>query len=169
MGDREGDEDERPPHRVELDPFQIAIHPVTQEQYAEFVHATGHRAPAVRDLPLVVSHESEVTFRDLAGAYIWRGGDPPRDRAQHPVALVTFADASPTVAGSDSASEKPVRLPTEAEWERAARADLDGVAILGVTISTRRARIFSPTRRSSGIAAPVPSAATRPTVSGSAT
>jgi formylglycine-generating enzyme len=125
MGDPEGDEDERPPHRVELDPFQIAIHPVTQEQYAEFVHTTGHRAPAIRDLPLVVSHENEATFRDLAAAYIWRNGDPPRDRAQHPVAMVTFADAVAYCGWLAQRLDKPVRLPTEAEWERAARADLD--------------------------------------------
>jgi formylglycine-generating enzyme required for sulfatase activity len=125
MGDPEGDEDERPAHRVELDSFQIALHQVTQEQYAEFVHTTGHRAPAIRDLPLVVGHDSEAAFRDLAGAYIWRNGDPPRDRAQHPVALVTYADATAYCAWLAQRLGKPVRLPTEAEWERAARADLD--------------------------------------------
>ena len=49
MGDAEGDEDDRPVHRVELDPFQIAIHTVTQAQYAEFVHATGYRFSGGRD------------------------------------------------------------------------------------------------------------------------
>ena len=60
------------------------LHTVTQAQYAEFVHATGYRTPAIRELPLVVAADSESSFRELAGAYAWRGGDPPRDRGQHP-------------------------------------------------------------------------------------
>ena len=47
------------------------------------------RAPGVRDLPLVVTPEHEPTFRELAAPYVWRGGDPPRDRGRHPVTLVT--------------------------------------------------------------------------------
>ena len=125
MGDAEGDEDERPVHRVELDSFHVAIHAVTQAQYAEFVYATGHRAPAIRELPLVVTPDSESSFRELAGAYAWRGGDPPRDRGQHPVVLVSFTDAMAYCVWLAERIGKPVRLPTEAEWERASRGDLE--------------------------------------------
>jgi formylglycine-generating enzyme required for sulfatase activity len=125
MGDAEGDEDERPPHRVELDPFSIGVAPVTQEQYAQFVHSTGHRPPILRELPLVVTADAESSFRELAGPYAWRSGDPPRDRAQHPVVLVSFSDAIAYCEWLGQRLGKPVRLPTEAEWERAARGDLE--------------------------------------------
>jgi len=48
MGSDDADEDERPAHRVHLDDFLIAVHPVMQIEYERFVHDTGHRAPAHR-------------------------------------------------------------------------------------------------------------------------
>ena len=50
MGAADGEEDEQPVRAVTLDRFHIAMHPVTNAQYAEFVRNTGHRAPDVRDL-----------------------------------------------------------------------------------------------------------------------
>ena len=44
MGADDGDEDERPAHRVHVDPFFVAIHAVTVDQYAEFVREIGLRA-----------------------------------------------------------------------------------------------------------------------------
>ena len=55
MGSDDGEDDERPAHRVHVDEFQIGVHPVTNGQYAQFIHATGHRSPGVYELPLVVT------------------------------------------------------------------------------------------------------------------
>jgi formylglycine-generating enzyme required for sulfatase activity len=126
MGAHDGDDDERPVRRVSLERFFIAMHPVTNAQYAEFVRNTGHRAPDVRDLPSFVSPAAEATFRELASPYIWRGGDLPRDRGLHPVTLVTHADALAYCVWLGTRIDLPVRLPTEAEWERAARGGIDG-------------------------------------------
>jgi len=124
MGADDGDEDERPSQSVTLRGFLASVHAVTVEQYAEFVSDTGHPVPAVRRLPLVVTPADEGAFRALAADYEWRAGVPPRARLQHPVTLVTYADATAYCAWLGRRIGQPVRLPTEAEWERAARGGL---------------------------------------------
>src|SRR5215216_3907046 len=83
MGSDDGEEDERPPHVVELPEFQIGVQPVTTEEYARFVRESGHREPAIHELPLVVSvggDEREDLFRRTGEPYAWRAGQPPRER-----------------------------------------------------------------------------------------
>jgi len=89
MGADDGSEDERPEHRVHVDVFHISIHTITNEQYGEFVRTTGHGVRGVRELPLLVTADDEASYRELAAAFLWREGEMPRDRAPHPVALVT--------------------------------------------------------------------------------
>ena len=125
MGANDGEEDERPPHRVHLDPYSISAHAITNALYAEFVRETGHPVPAVRELPRVVSAAGEPTFRELAAAYVWRNASPPRERSQHPVALVSYTDAVAYCVWLSLRTSRSVRLPTEAEWERAARGGLE--------------------------------------------
>jgi formylglycine-generating enzyme required for sulfatase activity len=125
MGSDEGEEDERPPHRVYLEEFCVGVSPVTNDQYAAFIRDTQHRLPAVRQLPRIVTPEQETIFRELSSPYVWRAGAPPRDRGQHPVTLVTVDDALTYCAWLAKKKGLPVRLPTEAEWERAARGGVD--------------------------------------------
>src|SRR5688572_5566577 len=82
MGADDGDEDERPVRRVHVDPFHISVYPITQDQYGEFVRATGHPSPSIRDLPRVVTAADESAFREIAAIYAWRGGEPPRERGR---------------------------------------------------------------------------------------
>ena len=126
MGSPDGDDDERPVRRVRLEGYSLSAHPVTNAQYGEFVRNTGHHAPDVRDLPSFVAPSAEAAFRELASPYIWRGGDLPRDRGLHPVTLVTHADAVAYCAWLGTRLGRNVRLPSEAEWERAARGGIDG-------------------------------------------
>jgi formylglycine-generating enzyme required for sulfatase activity len=127
MGAEDGEEDERPAHRVYLDEFCIGVYPVTNDQYAAFVRDAKHRLPAIRQFPRIVTREQEQVFRELAAPYVWRAGDPPRDRGPHPVTLVTAEDALEYCQWLGRKTALPVRLPTEAEWERAARGGVDGL------------------------------------------
>src|SRR5215831_11750980 len=77
MGAADGEPDERPVHRVHVGEFFIGRFPVTNDEYARFVRATGHPAPAVRGLPLVAAAGRDSVFRELASPYVWENDDPP--------------------------------------------------------------------------------------------
>jgi sulfatase modifying factor 1 len=126
MGADDGEEDERPVHKAYLDEFCIGVYPVTNAEYAQFVRETGHPSPAIRALPLMVTGALEAEFRSLAAACFWNNSTPPEGRDRHPVTLIEFDDATAYCGWLASKTGKPVRLPTEAEWEKAARGGLDG-------------------------------------------
>ncbi len=124
MGSDEGEEDERPAHAVELADFLIGVQPVTNAEYARFVRDTGHRPPAIYELPLVVTAgglDREKAFRTLGQSYIWPESEPAADRLDHPVTLVRWEDAVTYCAWLGALTRRAFRLPTEAEWEKAAR------------------------------------------------
>jgi formylglycine-generating enzyme len=125
IGSFDGGDDERPARAVQIDAFHISACTITIDQYSAFVHDAGHPAPTLRELPLVVTAQHERGFRELAATHVWRAGEPPRDRGQHPVTLVTHADAMAYCRWLSGQIGQLVRLPTEAEWERAARGGLE--------------------------------------------
>ncbi len=129
MGSPDADEDERPARRVHVDAFLLAVHEVTHAEYARFVQATGWRTPAIYELPVVVTAgglERERAFRTIGQPYVWVDGAPPLDRLDHPVTLVRWTDAVAYCGWLAEATGRDVRLPSEAEWEKAARGGLDG-------------------------------------------
>jgi formylglycine-generating enzyme required for sulfatase activity len=100
MGCETGAANERPAHRVWVDSFVIGRTAVTNRHYCAFLEETGRKAPP--------------GFND--------------NRFNHhdqPVTSVSWFDAAEYCAWIGERSGKPYRLPTEAEWERAARGGLE--------------------------------------------
>jgi sulfatase modifying factor 1 len=100
MGCAQGRDDEKPVHRVWVDAFDLAAYQTTNAEYAFFLAATGHPAPL---------NIEEPNFCDPL----------------QPVVTVSWHDTIAYCEWLSSVTGRQYRLPTEAEWERAARGGVD--------------------------------------------
>ena len=101
MGCEQGRDEERPAHRVWVDAFEMSIYQARNRDFAEFMQATGHPAPP---------NWGQVGFDDPG----------------HPVVSVSWFEAQKYCQWLERETGRPYRLPTEAQWERAARGGAEG-------------------------------------------
>jgi formylglycine-generating enzyme required for sulfatase activity len=101
MGSMQGQENERPCRRVWVDSFGIGRFPVTNHEYTKYIEATRNQPAPFFSNPIF--------------------SDP-----EQPVVGVSWEDAVAYCAWLSEQSHASFRLPTEAEWERAARGGLEG-------------------------------------------
>ncbi len=110
---------ERPRQILELPAYRITRTAITNAQYAAFIAATGYPAPDV-DEATWKSYRLIHPFR-RSRPYAWVDGRPPTGRENHPVVLVSHADAVAYAAWLSKKTKRAWRLPSEIEWEKAVR------------------------------------------------
>ncbi len=108
MGSDTGPEDERPAHSINLAEFFIDRQPVTNAQFAEFLNGIGRTS--VKDIRLFDHDDPDARVHSVNGKW-----SADRGSENHPVVEATWAGAR------DYCRWRGKRLPTEAEWEKAAR------------------------------------------------
>lgn len=89
---------EKPRHKVHLDAYWIGKYPVTNAQYEMFVKSNGYKKP---------SH--------------WKKGIIPANKEDHPVINMNWKDAQAFCLWASKISGRAIHLPSEAQWEKAAR------------------------------------------------
>src|SRR5204863_9807459 len=100
MGSEDGQDNERPVHRVWIDRFHLAAHQATNADYARFLHSTKQLPPPFWD-------------------------EPNFNHPQQPVVGVSWHEATAYCEWLKQMTGRAYRLPNEAEWERAARGGLE--------------------------------------------
>ncbi|MBK8433371.1 MAG: SUMF1/EgtB/PvdO family nonheme iron enzyme, partial [Chloroflexi bacterium] len=101
MGDDNGHQEEKPCHLIDLPTYWIAKTPITNAQYLQFIEATHANMP---------TH--------------WENGAIPSGKENHPVSLVSWPDAVAFASWVGGKIGQTVLLPSDAEWEKAARGGL---------------------------------------------
>ena len=110
---------EQPQYTIELSEYSIGKYPITNREYQAFVRDAKHTPPTS-----------------------WDGDQFPAEKGSHPVVNVSWDDADAYCKWLSEKSGKQYRLPTEAQWERAARGEDGRVYPWGNEFDPKKANTF---------------------------
>ena len=121
MGSNNGDNDEKPPHKVSINyDFELSKYEVSVGEFRAFVNDTGYQTEAQKGDGCYVDKTGKGDWGYKSDAN-WK--NPYfKQSDSHPVVCVSWNDAKAYAKWLSQKSGKNYRLPTEAEWEYAARA-----------------------------------------------
>jgi formylglycine-generating enzyme required for sulfatase activity/tetratricopeptide (TPR) repeat protein len=136
MGDIQGDgsSDEKPVHEVSVDGFAMSQYEVTLGEFRQFVNATGYKTEAEKGDGCLSYKEGWDVLKEANwdNSYLSQNDN-------HPVVCVSWNDANAYVEWLSTQTGQKYRLPTEAEWEYAARAGTETKYWWGNEIGSNKA------------------------------
>ncbi|MEM9009511.1 MAG: SUMF1/EgtB/PvdO family nonheme iron enzyme [Cyanobacteria bacterium P01_F01_bin.86] len=103
-----------------LPSFCLSENLITNTDYQIFVRATGHPAPGITAEDYQAQGFLVHDYSEVA-PYLWQGDQYPAGQGQHPVVLISYEDALAYAQWRSQRDGVSYRLPTAAEWEKAAR------------------------------------------------
>ena len=117
-----GFRNQKPVHQATIKPFQMSKYEVTKAEFAAFINATGFQTDAEKN-----SAENKGCLVYSNSDWNWQSGTHWRDHAfkqedREPVVCISWSDAKTYIKWLNKESGESYRLPTESEWEYAARA-----------------------------------------------
>jgi toxoflavin biosynthesis protein ToxD len=130
-------EHEEDRHIGKLGAYRIDLMPVTQVEYAEFVAAGSVAGPTI-DEAAWRAQGFRQDFATQVTPYVWSEGRPPSGHEDHPVVLVTQTEAARYCAWRGELVGEKRRLPTAAEYEKAARGETGFVYPWGNTYDSQK-------------------------------
>jgi len=135
---RMGDDNEKPVHDVSVDRFAMGRYPITVGEFRQFVKATGYKTEAERGDGAYIWKDSKwQTVKDAN----WRNSYFSQTD-NHPVVCVSWSDGVAYAEWLSKETGQQYRLPTEAEWEFAARGGTETDYWWGNEIGKNRANCY---------------------------
>jgi formylglycine-generating enzyme len=122
MGSEDGFEKEKPVHTVTVSSFYMGKYELTVAEFKQFVEATRYQTDADKDgWSYILIGKSYGRRGGINWRFDTKGNPRPASEYNHPVVHVSWNDAVAYCQWKSNATGKNYRLPTEAEWEYAAR------------------------------------------------